>query len=75
MNIDSNFFQQMLNNYVKFGFSNIKKILDLTNEYLVNILGEHEIGINIHGCQPNPRNGHLCTKIGSLPIAIVRHCT
>ena len=25
--------------------------------------------------QPNPRNGHLCTKISSLLITIVSHCT
>ena len=27
---------------------------------LVHILGGHGIGINIHGCQSNPRNDHLC---------------
>ena len=57
---------------MNFGFSNMKKFLDLTNEYLVSI---HGFGINIHGCHPNPRNGHLYTKIGSLLMAIVRHCT
>ena len=45
-----------------------KKILDLTNEHLVNILGGHGIGINIHGGHPNPRNGHLYTKIDFLLI-------
>ena len=34
-----------------------------------------ELGsINIHGCQPNLRNGHLSNKISSFTIAIVRHC-
>ena len=28
-------------------------------------IGGHGIGINIHGCQPNPRNDHLYTKISS----------
>ena len=40
----------------------MKKLLDLSHENLVNILGGHGIGINIHGFQPYPRNGHLCTK-------------
>ena len=33
--------------------------------------------INIHGCQPYPRNSHLSTKsdISSKMIAIVSHCT
>ena len=31
--------------------------------WLIFYLGGHGIVINIHGCQPNPRNGHLCTKI------------
>ena len=65
----------MFNNCVNFGFSIMKKILDLAYENLVIILGGHGIGIIIHGCQPNPRNGHLCTKISSLLIAIVSHCT
>ena len=28
-------------------------------------VGGHGIGINIHGFQPNLRNGHSCTKIKS----------
>ena len=52
----------------------MKKILDLAHENQVNILDGYGIGINIHGYQPNPRNGHLCTKISSLLIAIVSHC-
>ena len=50
----------------------MKKLLDLTHENLVNILGGHGIGNNIHGCHHKPRN--LCTKISSLLIAIVSHC-
>ena len=42
------------------GSSILKKILDLAHENLLKILGGHGIGINIHECQPNPRNGHLC---------------
>ena len=30
------------------------------HESLVNIPDSQGIWINIHGCQPNPRNGHLC---------------
>ena len=51
----------MLNNWVNFQFSIMKKLLDLAHVNLVNILGGHGIGINIHRCQPNPKNGHLCT--------------
>ena len=40
----------------------MEKLLDLAHENLVNILGGHGIEINIDKCQPNPRNGHLCTK-------------
>ena len=38
----------MLNNWVNFWFSFIKKLLNLAYEKLVNILGGHGIGINIH---------------------------
>ena len=38
------------------------------------MLGGLGIGINIHVCEPNPRNGHLCTKISSRMIAIVSQC-
>jgi hypothetical protein len=54
----------MLNNFVNFRYSIIKKLLYLAHGKLVNILGGHGIGINIHGGQPNPRNNHLCTKTG-----------
>ena len=40
----------------------MKKLLDFAHEKLVNILGGHGIWINIHGCQPYPRHGHLSTK-------------
>ena len=30
-----------------------EKLPNLPHDNLVNILGGHEIGINIHGCQPN----------------------
>ena len=34
-----------------------------------------ELGrFTIHGCQPNTRNGRLCTKISSLLIVFVSHC-
>ena len=52
--------------------------LNLSHEILVNILGGHGIGINIHCCQPisnRPRNEHLCTKISFLTTAIKNHCT
>ena len=36
---------------------------DLVHDNLVNILGGHGIGINIHGCQPNlDMPIYLCTK-------------
>ena len=65
-----------LNNFVSFGFSIMKKLIDLVHEKLVNTLGGHGIGINIHGGQPNPRNSHLCTKtdqklkllLGTVPV-------
>ena len=63
-------FQQMLNSIVNFLFYIMKKILDLAHDNLLDILGGHGIGINIHGC---PRNGHLCTKISSKTIAMVMH--
>ena len=50
----------MLSNFVNFGFSIMKKLLDLV--HLFKILGGQGIGINIHECKPNPRNVHLCTK-------------
>ena len=56
---------------IEFEFCIMKKLLDLTHENLVNILGGHGIGNNIHGCHHKPRN--LCTKISSLLIAIVSH--
>ena len=31
----------------------MKKLLDLAHAKLVSILGGHEVGINIHACQPN----------------------
>ena len=45
----------------------MKKLLDvgIVHENWVNLVGGHGIVINIHGWHPNPRNGHLCTKISS----------
>ena len=43
-------FQQMLNISVNFDFCIMKKLWDLVNEKLVNILGGHHVGTNIHGC-------------------------
>ena len=34
----------------------MKKLVDSAYEKLGDVLGGHEIGINIHGCQPSPRN-------------------
>ena len=31
----------------------MKKLQDFAHEKLVNILGGHRVGINIHACQPN----------------------
>ena len=59
----------MLNISVNIGFCIMKKLLDLAHEKLVNIL----VGINIHGCPPNPEiaiyilksanGGLLCTRL------------
>ena len=40
---------------------------DLVHDNLVNILGGHGIGINIHAFifYSKPRSSHLCTKISS----------
>ena len=35
-----------------FDFCIMKKLRDLAHEKLVNILGGHHVGTNIHGCQP-----------------------
>ena len=43
----------MLNNYVNVEISIMKKLLDLAHEKLVNILGEHHVGTNIHACRPS----------------------
>ena len=42
-------FQQMLNLHVNFAYCILKNILNLADEKLVNTLGGHGIGINIHG--------------------------
>ena len=42
----------MLNSKVNFDFSILKKLWDLAHEKLVNILGGHHVGTNIHGWQP-----------------------
>jgi hypothetical protein len=44
-----------LNNWVNFQFSIMKKLWDLAQEKQ----GSYGIWINIYGCQPYPRNGHL----------------
>ena len=43
----------MLNNYDKFDFFILKKLLNLPHEHLVDIYGGLGIGINIYACQPN----------------------
>ena len=45
-------FVQMLYISVNFDFCTMKKLWDLAHEKLVNILGGHHVGTNIHGCQP-----------------------
>ena len=45
-------FHQMLNISVNFEFCFMKKLWDLAHEKLVNILGGHHVGTNIHGWQP-----------------------
>ena len=52
-------FEQMLYISVNFDFCIMKKLWDLAHEKLVNIIGGHCVGINIHGCQPYPVNCHL----------------
>ena len=41
-------FEQMLYIYVNFDFCVMKKLWDLADEKLVNIIGGHCVGINIH---------------------------
>ena len=60
----------MLNNWVNFWFSFIKNLLNLAYEKLVNILGGHEIGINIHALDIA-----IYVLKSALTIAIIRHCT
>ena len=45
-------FDQMFYISVNFYFCIMKKLWDLAHEKLVNILGGHHVGTNIHGCQP-----------------------
>ena len=45
----------------------MKKILDLVHKNL-NFQVGMEFWINVHGCQPYPRNSHLCTKISLMVI-------
>ena len=53
----------MLNNYVNFDFSIMKKLLDVGHEKLINIIGRHDISnIFMDGSHTGPRNGHLCSK-------------
>ena len=52
----------MLNKWVNFQFSIMKKLWDIAHENLVNIQGSHGILVNIHGYQPYPRNSQLGTK-------------
>ena len=49
----------MLNNWVNFWFSIIKKLLDLAQENWVIYKVAMAFWINIYGCQPYPRHGHL----------------
>ena len=53
----------MLYIFVNSEFCIMKKLWDLAHERWVNIVGGIGVGINIHGCQPYPGNGHLCTEI------------
>ena len=45
-------FDQMFYISVNFDFCIMKKLWDLAHQKLVNILGGHHVGTNIHGCQP-----------------------
>ena len=36
-----------------------KRTLSRKEFLIINIPDSHEIWINIHGCQPNPTNGHI----------------
>ena len=55
-------FYQMFYISVNFDFCIMKKLWDLAHEKLVNILGGHHDGTNIHGCQSYLKI-HLCTEI------------
>ena len=43
-------------------FSIMKKVWDVGLEKLINMIGRHWHFGYIHGCQPYPRNDHLCSK-------------
>ena len=64
---------KLANKWENFWFSIVKKLLYFAQENLLDTLGGHGIGINIHGCQHNPRNDHLLSKTSSKTIAIVWH--
>ena len=60
-------FKQILNNYVNFDSAILKKLLNLPNEKLINIPGGHEVGVNIHGCQPTLEMSIYVQKTGINP--------
>ena len=42
---------------------------------LLDLAQEKTVGIKNHWSQPKPKTGHLCSKVSSLLIAIVSHCS
>ena len=52
----------MLNTYVNFDFSIMKKLWDVGHEKLINMIGKPWHFGCIHGCQSYPRNHDLCSK-------------
>ena len=57
----------MLNNYVNFDFSILKKLPKLPREKLVNIPGGNGVGINIHDYQPTLEMPIYVLKTGINP--------
>jgi hypothetical protein len=66
----------MLNNYVNFVISIMKKLADLAHEkYNRWLIGGHGILDQYSWMLAAPyRNSHLCTENSSSTIAFVRHC-
>ena len=52
----------MLNNYVNFDFSIMKKLLDVAHGKLINIIGRHGNLDQYSRMSVIPLNNHLCSK-------------